>query len=296
MNSGLNGWLGRALKSLIVKAARVVDAYLAVNTLTISSEIGSFGDWADEIGSGGSSFWNRTANVASNTESIEVLNNDVRGNYEPTASEMLLLENFSEKVGSIIVDVVEEKSLILEHYNKTKNVDVQTYEMINILLQRIAIIKEFYKNNQNHSLSTQAIDLRNLMLEVLFNPIITEVETLGNYNANFSLKNVAVEVPNASIVQETSPYNYQTTKSFMVKYLEFQKNLKVTLPVDVITEPIDTPIEEIGNDVIQIPIEGDNTVSNPTIIENENSSENEKKTTFPWLLLLAGFIGYKVLK
>ena len=55
----LNGWFGRALKRLIVKVASFVDSSVNTATFGISSEIGSFANLAQDIGSGGSEFWQR---------------------------------------------------------------------------------------------------------------------------------------------------------------------------------------------------------------------------------------------
>lgn len=303
MNTGLNGWLGRFVKRAIIKAAGIVDSSLSSMTMGISKEIGSFSSWAEEIGSGGSSFWNRYSNNLSNTDNLEDLENDPRGNYEPTQLEAIELEKFSNVFVKIITDVSKQQLNVFKAYDSSES-DAYKYALINSLLQRIKIIIEFYKYNQTNYLSNQAIELRNLMIEVLFSKIINEVENLGRKNTNFELKENSISIPAGIGILELSPLIQKTSTKLIVNNYIFTE-VKV---FDLGLEDVIYPIDEIPIDVIDPidtnePIDTNDQIDFPNPIEevgdliNPVATETTKKKGLPWWVYVLGGYGlYKLLK
>lgn len=250
MRTGLNGWLGRFIKRAIVKVAGFVDSTLNTSTFGVSSEIGSFQSWAEEIGSGGSSFWSRLSNNTSNIDNLDNLANDPRGNYEPTDLEAIELENFSDQLAKIITDISKEQLQAISVFNNNSASIFYKYSLINSLLQRTAVIKEYYKYNETRNLSIQAIELRNLIVEVLVSKIIKEVEDLGWTNANYRLQNKLVTISSGNAVSELLPYSRKTATSLAINYYSFIEGKEYQLnPTDEsdILIPIDTTNDDTQN-------------------------------------------------
>jgi hypothetical protein len=280
MNIALNGWFGRFIKGAIKKVAGLVDSTLNNATMGVSSEIGSFEAWADELGSGGSSFWNRMSNNTSNIDNLDDLANDPRGNYEPTKTEAVILENFSNELAKTIIDTTKEQVNAFNVYNSNAT-NIYKYSLLNALLQRIAVIKEFYKVNDTTGLSVQAIDLRNLMIEVLFYKIIQEVENVGFQNQSFDLQSVVIKIPQNDFIKEIFP-SYKTTQvSLSVNYYQFKEQGKNIDPINEIPGDLINPVDQI--------IPGDSN-GNSTI----DTITTEIKKTKPLTGFIAGslFLGF----
>ena len=92
MSSALNGWLGRFIKGTIKKVAGLVDAAITVQSAGMIDS--NFTEWADRIGEGGSTFWQRDSNNWA--QAIEDFENDPRGLYEPTLMEQSYINSFSD--------------------------------------------------------------------------------------------------------------------------------------------------------------------------------------------------------
>lgn len=241
MSTGLNGWLGRFIKRAIVKVASFVDSTLNTSTFGVSSEIGSFQSWAEEIGSGGSSFWSRISNNTSNIDNLDNLANDPRGNYEPTELEAIELEKFSDELALIISDVSNQQLVVISDYNSLQTIFYK-YTQINALLERIAIIKEYYKYNETNNLSKPAIELRNLIVEVLLSKIVKEVEELGWQSFEYELVPYSVNVTSGKQMKEFMPFKkaFSFPSSITVNYYQFGKSKTYSLDPIEVTNPVDS--------------------------------------------------------
>ena len=165
----LNGWFGRALKRLIVKVASFVDSSVNTATFGISSEIGSFANLAQDIGSGGSEFWQR-GTLNEYDEILANLQNDPRGLYEPTLNEEMLLDDFSNDLSLMIQDITNEVLAIENQvFSEAK------LEKINDILKRVSLLKEYHKYNELKGLSKPALELRDLLIETMVIPILKVV-------------------------------------------------------------------------------------------------------------------------
>ncbi len=246
MQTGLNSWLGRFIKRAIVKVAGLVDSYLNTSTFGISSEIGSFQSWADDIGSGGSSFWNnRLSNNTSNSDNLDSLSNDPRGNYEPTELEAIELEKFSDKFTEIITDISKEQLNVITVFNSGAS-NIYKYSLINALLQRITVVREYYKYNQVQYLSSQAIELRNLMIDVLLAKIINEIEDLGWKNTNYELTSSSVSIPSGNAIPELSPFPVKTSTKLLVNTYLFTEAKANNLDLVEVVNPTDDTTTDTG--------------------------------------------------
>jgi hypothetical protein len=279
MQTGLNGWFGRFIKGAIKKVAGLVDSTLNNATMGVSSEIGSFESWADTIGSGGSSFWNRVSNNTSIIGNIDDLANDPRGNYEPTAAEVLFLDAFSDEIALTIVDVTKQQ---INAFNSNTPI-INKYSLFNDILQRIAVIKEYYKQNATGGLSKEAIDLRNLMIEVLFFKIIQEVENIGFENQSFDLQIVSINIPSNDYVDELFPSYRKTKNPLSVNYYQFKEKLKFINPKDEIPIDLIDLIDPIDNDATN-PLESTGTDSGTTTTTTTTETPKPKKSGFGGLL------------
>lgn len=219
MKAQLNGWFGRFIKKAITKIAGLIDSTLNTATYGISSEIGSFEQWADEIGSqseGG--FWNRT--IETDFSAIE---NDPRANYEPTFDEEILLNKFSEEFAKVVSNV--NQMLI----NPSQLTSQEKITQVNKTLERIAIVKGYYKKNELLGLSKQAIDLRNLIIEVLFLKVESVLDShLSGINVDRNI-NAIVLKPGKAFLWALQPLQKQVSYEFSAEYITYYKSSAISL-------------------------------------------------------------------
>lgn len=260
---GLNGLIGRWLKKAIVKVASLVDSSLNIATYGVSSEIGSFESWANELGSGNGGFWNRTEY---NGISLGVLENDPRGDYEPTLDEEYILDKSLEEIAIVISSITEDAVLIEKSTFSIK--------LINKLYQRIAVLKSHYYNDQNQGLSLKAIDLRDLIIDVMVLPALKVVETKINQSQlNISTKNSSRTIEAKTLVSELSP----------VQKISWKKHIAIFQTIGLANFSDGFPIEDNPIDILPVETE-------PVATETQQT----KTTKLSWILYaLAGFGIYK---
>jgi len=230
MNGQLNGWFGRFIKKAILKVADFVDSTLNTATYGISSEIGSFNAWANEIGSGGAGFWQRTTY---NDVDLSGLENDPRGNYEPTSFEEEILNAFLDDFSKVVANISEMTIGISKLSNSEK------ITTSNKIVERTAIVKAFYATNQNKGLSPQALDLRNLIVEVM----LLKIEKLVND-----------EVANTGAMKTTRTISLPVSKEFLYALQPIQKNVMFPFSVNYnyylkkesVIDPIKTDVTNTG--------------------------------------------------
>lgn len=216
----LNGWFGRALKRLIVKVASFVDSSVNTATFGISSEIGSFATLAEDIGSGGSGFWQRDS--MSEYDGILLnLQNDPRGLYEPTLNEEILLDDFSNDLSLIIQDITNEL-LSIENlaFSQSK------LEKINAILKRVSLLKDYHKYNELKGLSKEALALRDLLIETLVIPILKVVNSQMQSQVNYEKKIVKLSIASGGVLTELQPV-------FKRIYNAFDAYVEVYLPKQI---------------------------------------------------------------
>lgn len=268
---GLNGFLGRFLKKAIEKVAGLVDSYLNVQTLGISSSIGSFSAWAEEIGSGDATFWNRTEY---NGISLGSLENDPRGQYEPTLDEEKILDSTLNEIALVITSITEEAVLI-----ENSRLSIQK---INQLLQRIAVLKAHFFYSETHGLSLKAINLRDLIIDVMVLPSLKVVETKISSVNNLSIKKITKTIEAGTIATELNPLIHISWKKYFASFDTYSlpdridflqlENVSDVLPID--EQPIETE-----------PTEPDAVAT---------TTQQSKTTGLKWILFaLAGFGIYK---
>ncbi|MVO09755.1 hypothetical protein GOQ30_11355 [Flavobacterium sp. TP390] len=215
----LNGWLGRALKRLIVKVASFVDSSLNTATFGISSEIGSFSNLAQDIGSGGSSFWQR-GTFNEYDEILANLQNDPRGLYEPTFNEEMLLDDFSNDLSLIIQDITNDVLAIENQaFSEAK------LEKINAILKRVSLLKEYHKYNELKGLSKPALELRDLLIETMVIPVLKVVSSQMQGQTNYEKKTVKLLISSGGVLTELQPILkriYNTFEAIVEVYLPKQ--------------------------------------------------------------------------
>ncbi|MBF03221.1 MAG: hypothetical protein CMP76_07990 [Flavobacterium sp.] len=260
MKTGLNGWFGRFLKRAIEKIAEQVDA--TITSLTFGFVDSNFTEYANSIGSGGGSFWNRTAydDLLANIE------NDPRATYEPTPEEEVLLNDFTNEFTPVVTNLAEIASNIAN-----KPLTESKVKIVNELLQRFEVIKQYYKLKEQKGLSREALGLRSLIVEVLLLKIETDIKAEMSKEASLTLISAYTTSPANQVIQELYPLKKIVTEDIWSKFKIYKMQV-LDLPPDE-TDPIDaTPIE---------------TISTPT--------ETETKRGYGWLVIgTIGFILFKV--
>lgn len=241
MNGQLNGWFGRFIKKAISKIAGFVDSALNTATYGISSEIGSFQTWSNEIGVGGSDFWNRTTY---NDVDLSGLENDPRGNYEPTSFEEEILNAFLDDFSKVVANISEMTIGISKLSNSEK------ITTSNKIVERTAIVKAFYATNQNKGLSPQALDLRNLIVEVMLLKIEKLVnDEVANTGAMKTTRTISLPV-SKEFLYALQPIQKNVIFPFSVNYNYYLKKESVIEPINTVTkpnEPSPTTPETTGN-------------------------------------------------
>ena len=214
-NSGqLNGWFGRQLKRLIVKVATFVDAAITTNTAGFVDS--NFTEFANMIGEGGSSFWNR-GSVNEYDEILFNLQNDPRGFYEPTASEEFILDKFSDEL-AMILEHITTQLVLLE--NTVFN--AQKLNALNLILQRVAILKSYYKVSETTNLSKPAILLRDLLIETMVIPILKGVAKQMSSQLNYEKVQVTTDLTSGAILTELEPFKKRAYISFTAIFEIYQ--------------------------------------------------------------------------
>lgn len=236
----LNGWFGRALKRLIVKVASFVDSSVNTATFGISSEIGSFATLAEDIGSGGSGFWQRES--MSEYDGILLnLQNDPRGLYEPTLNEEILLDDFSNDLSLIIQDITNEL-LAIENlaFSQSK------LEKINAILKRVSLLKDYHKYNELKGLSKEALALRDLLIETMVIPVLKVVNSQMQSQVNYEKKIVKLSIASGGVLTELQPVLKRIYNAFDA-YVEVYVSKQITIGnndsntnADGSTSPTDT--------------------------------------------------------
>ncbi|WP_130736728.1 hypothetical protein [Flavobacterium sp. J27] len=235
MNRGLNGWFGRFLKSVIVRVATFVDATVSTSTGTIVNA--NFTEFANSIGSGGSSFWNKGATY---NETLANIENDPRANYEPTYEEEIILNKFSEEITPLITNLATiTASIINTPFTEEK------FTIANELLQRFAVIKRYYRGSEKQGLSAEAISLRDLIIEVLLLKIEIDLTNEMAKEPALVLAPVSTTSNANEIVQELYPLSKVAETTFGTKF-QIYKWQKLDLPPND-TTPVDTtPVQTIN--------------------------------------------------
>lgn len=265
---GLNGWFGRFLKSAIKGVASLVDKALAFETFGLSTQIGSFSAWADEIGSGGSSFWNKSALPINNIE------NDPRAQYEPNSLEEPILQKFAEEFTKLIIDVSENAIKNVENlpFSNTK------IKNANALLQRIATVKAYYQFHEMDRLSYAAVQLRNLLIESLFIPVENLIKS--QFDNSIEQTTVVVSIPAKTVLTDLEPFNKVNTLKLSPTFKIYELNIKTTLPPDDIVIDFPPPPPPDNDTVIDIPPTNDTPVDVDVTPPNGSG--------IMWLAIIAG--------
>ena len=273
----LNGWLGRALKRLIVKVASFVDSSVNTATFGISSEIGSFANLAQDIGSGGSEFWQR-GTFNDYDEILANLQNDPRGLYEPTLNEEIVLDDFSNDLSLIIQDITNEVLAIENQvFSETK------LEKINAILKRVSLLKEYHKYNELKGLSKPALELRDLLIETMVIPILKVVSSQMQAQTNYEKVIVKLVVSSGGVLTELQPVLKRI-------YNTFNANIEVYVPKQI----------TIGNNDTSTNVDADGN-TNPTDTTGNSSqpstTQNTKSTLKKFAIGLGvGLVIRKLLK
>ncbi|MBF02077.1 MAG: hypothetical protein CMP76_02155 [Flavobacterium sp.] len=254
----LNGWLGRALKRLIVKVASFVDSSVNTATFGISSEIGSFANLAQDIGSGGSEFWQR-GTFNEYDEILANLQNDPRGLYEPTLNEEMILDDFSNDLSLMIQDITNEVLAI-----ENKVFSEGKLEKINAILKRVSLLKEYHKYNELKGLSKPALELRDLLIETMVIPILKVVSSQMQGQTNYEKAIVKLLISSGGVLTELQPVLKRI-------YNTFNANIEVYVPKQI----------TIGNNDTSTNVDADGN-ANPTDTTGNSSqpstSQNTKNT------------------
>lgn len=273
----LNGWLGRALKRLIVKVASFVDSSVNTATFGISSEIGSFANLAQDIGSGGSEFWQR-GTFNEYDEILANLQNDPRGLYEPTLNEEMILDDFSNDLSLIIQDITNEVLAIENQvFSEAK------LEKINAILKRVSLLKEYHKYNELKGLSKPALELRDLLIETMVIPILKVVSSQMQGQTNYEKKTVKLLIFSGGVLTELQPVLKRI-------YNTFNANIEVYVPKQI----------AIGNNDTNTNVDADGN-ANPTDTTGNSSqppiTQNTKNTLKKFVIGFGvGLIFRKLLK
>ena len=273
----LNGWFGRALKRLIVKVASFVDSSVNTATFGISSEIGSFANLAQDIGSGGSEFWQR-GTFNDYDEILANLQNDPRGLYEPTLNEEIVLDDFSNDLSLIIQDITNEVLAIENQvFSETK------LEKINAILKRVSLLKEYHKYNELKGLSKPALELRDLLIETMVIPILKVVSSQMQAQTNYEKVIVKLVVSSGGVLTELQPVLKRI-------YNTFNANIEVYVPKQI----------TIGNNDTSTNVDADGN-TNPTDTTGNSSqpstTQNTKSTLKKFAIGLGvGLVIRKLLK
>lgn len=278
--TGLNGWLGRQLKKIITYAATRVDA--AVNYYSGGLIKTDFGIKANSIGMGSednpmsNSWWNRQI-IKENCD-LE-FDNDSRGDYDLTIEETSVLERFSDSFSNIVAMVV----LQFNDFSKTEN-DLSTkINLANAILERIAIVKAYYKENELQLLSFQAVQSRDLIIDYFFAPHICAIKDFVSLNSDLILSDLQINIKAGSVLRELEPSIVNLSQNLTVNTLKIQLKLKKDFQDWVDLHPVG--VEDI------------NLGANQIIDPKSQPVATKKKSSINWLLLaIAGFAGYKILK
>lgn len=263
MNNGLNGWFGRFLKKAINKIADFADATLNRATFGIAKEIVQIKDFTSDIGSGGSDFWNKTTGGLPVDET-----------YEPTATEEIILDRFVDNFKLIVTNLTQ----FAESINSNTNV-ASKLQMVNYLNQRIGVIIYYYRNNELNGLSTNAIALREAIMQPFFDVIIKIPS--GKITQGLFKSEITVMVNSATDIPEFSPVPTISKASFSAKYSVYKTSNEVSNPNDIVT---DNPKDD--NQAI------DNNNSNPNPVEPPKKKSRWRLLWIPVGLL----IGRELLK
>ena len=273
----LNGWFGRALKRLIVKVASFVDSSVNTATFGISSEIGSFANLAQDIGSGGSEFWQR-GTLNEYDEILANLQNDPRGLYEPTLNEEMLLDDFSNDLSLMIQDITNEVLAIENQvFSEAK------LEKINDILKRVSLLKEYHKYNELKGLSKPALELRDLLIETMVIPILKVVSSQMQGQTNYEKVIVKLLISSGGVLTELQPVLKRI-------YNTFNANIEVYVPKQI----------TIGNNDTSTNVDADGN-ANPTDTTGNSSqpstTQNTKNTLKKFAIGLGvGLVIRKLLK
>lgn len=232
--NGLNGWFGRFLKSVIVRVATLVDTAITLNTATFVDS--NFTEYANSIGSGGGSFWNRetAGDYSLYNDTLASIENDPRAAYEPTLSEEAILNKFSEAFSNVITNLATIAGSI-----KNTPFNQEKIQIVNELLQRFSVIKRFYQINEKEGLSTPAVDLRNLIVEVLILKIETDISIEMAKDKSLSLLSASVTINPKVLIGELYPLNRTSSISFGAKFQNYKLAKQLELPPD------ETPIQTL---------------------------------------------------
>ncbi|MCO6162586.1 hypothetical protein NHF47_07120 [Flavobacterium sp. NRK F7] len=251
----LNGWLGRALKRLIVKVASFVDSSVNTATFGISSEIGSFANLAQDIGSGGSEFWQR-GTFNEYDEILSNLQNDPRGLYEPTLNEEIVLDDFSNDLSLIIQDITNEVLAI-----ENQAFSEEKLEKINTILKRVSLLKEYHKYNELKGLSKPALELRDLLIETMVIPILKVVSSQMQAQTNYEKAIVKLLISSGGVLTELQPVLKRI-------YNTFNANIEVYVPKQI----------TIGNNDTSTNVDADGN-TNPTDTTGNSSQPSTTQNT-----------------
>lgn len=270
MNNGLNGAFGRWLKGAINKVAGIVDSYLNVVTMGIWSEIGSFQNWSTDIGSGGADFWNRETNYE----------NDPRSFYEPTLSEQSILDRSMNDISEVLKNITEEA---IQMRNNTFSID-----KTNNVVRRLAVLKVYYQTHENKGLSSSAIELRNLAIEILTQPVVDIIlEKISGSGKKITVETITRywHDENLGYLIELQPLR----KTLLFEPLYPYEQYKIKEPLNATSPIVIDPIKG------EIPVETNPVEDNPTNTVTTTQTQTNK-FSYNWILWgLAGFGLFKAI-
>lgn len=269
----LAGWFGRFLKKAINAVASFADSQ--------TFGIFHFSSMASGIGCGGSSFWARAnpndlspiSGGACRPIALENLEfDDVRAAYEPNSQEEAILDQFVINFTKILDSINADAGRVL---------NAQTAEMkaayLTTTYRRIAVVQAYYKVNATTGLSPDAIQLRDYLIEFLFDQILSE---LTIYTSQYLSAVRTTTIKRGVGVADLKPFNTLVSSTDLtVSFEKFGTNIQTTIG-DTVTDVVDTIYQEID--------EAAETV--------EETTGTEKQKTKWWLWLLLGYGAYRVVK
>ncbi|CAM4177425.1 MULTISPECIES: hypothetical protein [Flavobacterium] len=287
-NQGLNGWFGRFLKGVIVRAAAMVDSYLSVQTAGLSAEIGSFASWADTIGtgSGNNGWWQKGALPIYNIE------DDPRAQYEPNSIEETVLTAFADNLAKI-VGLVSEDAI-----NKVQQLPFSNQKIANAnaLLQRIATVKGYYQFHEMERLSYAAVQLRNLLIESLFIPVEKLLQQQMEKDASsFFQTNVVVSIPSKTMITDIAPFQKVSVIPIKASFKIYELHPKLDLPPDDVIVVDNPPKGDEGIEISPPPNDDDVVITVPDPTDPIQTTVPDLSVTpegsgLPWLLLIGGSV------
>ena len=201
-----------------------------------------------------------------NINQPSVWENDPRGNYEPTDVEAQFLDVFSQDFAKILADITIQINGF-EQLSKTEKINV-----LNQVVERMQIVKNYFATNHMKGLTIQGLELRNLLIEVMFEKISNFINSkafeLGLFK---STKTVLIPKDELKSLMALKPLDRKVFTPFTVPF-EFFSETRTSSGSTVVTDPVKPDLPN-----------GSTIVNNPTKpdVTNTGTKPNEPSPTTP---------------